>query len=65
MTASTIAHPDHDVLEAEFKDVVDAFDLDIRITVQPDPSRPEAHFSIWYSCASGVCWTVTSLQTCC
>jgi hypothetical protein len=56
MTAPTIVPPNEDLLGAELGREGDDFDLDIRVTVQPDASRPEAGFSNWQTC-KGTCVT--------
>jgi len=50
MNTPVITQSDRDTADREFLDVVDAFDLDIRITVQPDPGHDAISYSQWHSC---------------
>jgi len=65
--ALTLEEP-KDLIESDALDPGSYFDLDIRITVQPDPGHDAISYSQWHSC--NTCYkcgnnTVTSRLGCC
>lgn len=58
MNTPVITQSDRDTADREFLDVVDAFDLDIRITVQPNPGHDAISYSQWHSCVT--CYACTT-----
>ncbi len=52
------------VLDRRMDELEAEFDLDIRISVIPDPAEITAGFSTWQSCKTS-CDSLTSVRKCC